>query len=165
MPHDTPRRLAILAEGEFGYHHAKTAMGVLRYGRDPVVAVIDSARAGRNVAEWGPGRDVPIVASLADALAMPERPTALLIGIAPTGGRLPDAWRAVLLDAIGRGLEIHSGLHTFLGDDPELAAAAERAGVAIVDYRRPPDRMTTAVGRRHRPGSRVILTVVTDCAI
>ena len=165
MPADASRRLAILAEGEFGYHHAKTAMGVLRYGRDPVVAVLDSTRAGRNVAEWLPGRDVPIVASLADALAMPEPPTALLIGIAPTGGRLPDSWRAVLLDAIGRGLEIHSGLHTFLGDDPDLAAAAAGAGVRIVDYRRPPERMTTAVGRAHRPGSRVILTVGTDCAI
>jgi uncharacterized NAD-dependent epimerase/dehydratase family protein len=165
MPHDTPRRLAILAEGEFGYHHAKTAMGVLRYGRDPVVAVLDSTRAGRNVAEWLPGRDVPIVSTLDEALAMPKPATALLIGIAPTGGRLPDPWRAVLLDAIARGLEIHSGLHTFLGDDPELAAAAERAGVRIVDYRRPPARMTTSIGRRHRPGSRVILTVGTDCAI
>jgi uncharacterized NAD-dependent epimerase/dehydratase family protein len=165
MPQDTARRLAILAEGEFGYHHAKTAMGVLRYGRDPVVAVLDSTRAGRSVAEWLPGRHVPIVASLAEALAMPDPPTALLIGIAPTGGRLPDSWRATLLEAIGAGLEVHSGLHTFLGDDPELAAAAARAGVAIVDYRRPPARMVTAVGRRHRPGSRVILTVGTDCAI
>ena len=39
------------------------------------------------------------------------------------------------------------------------------AGRAIVDYRRPPDRMETAVGRRHGPGKRVILTVGTDCAI
>jgi hypothetical protein len=94
MPHATPRRLVILAEGEFGYHHAKTAMGVLRYGRDPVVAVIDSTRVGRNVAEWLPGCDVPIVASLAQALAMPEPPTALLIVIAPTGGRRRRGYRA-----------------------------------------------------------------------
>ena len=165
MPEDQPRRLVILAEGEFGYHHAKTAMGVLRYGPDPVAAVLDSTRAGHHVAEWLPGRDVPIVATLAEALAMQEPPNALLVGIAPTGGRLPDSWRAVLLDAIRNGLEIHSGLHTFLGDDQELAAAATRAGVRIVDYRRPPERMSTAVGRRHRPGSRVILTVGTDCAI
>jgi uncharacterized NAD-dependent epimerase/dehydratase family protein len=34
-----------------------------------------------------------------------------------------------------------------------------------VDYRRAPDRMDCAVGRRHLPGKRVILTVGTDCAI
>jgi uncharacterized NAD-dependent epimerase/dehydratase family protein len=88
-----------------------------------------------------------------------------LVGIAPTGGRLPDAWRPILLGAIAAGLELHSGLHTLLGDDPELATAAEAAGVRIVDYRRAPDRMDCAVGRRHLPGRRVILTVGTDCAI
>jgi uncharacterized NAD-dependent epimerase/dehydratase family protein len=165
MPPTRERRLVILAEGNFGFHHGKTAMGVIRYGSDPVVAVLDSTQAGRSVAEWLPGRDIPIVATLGEALALAPRPTALLIGIAPTGGKLPASWRATILDAIGARLDVHSGLHTFLGDDPEFAAAAKEAGVEIVDYRRPPERMETAVGRRHRPGSRVILTVGTDCAI
>jgi uncharacterized NAD-dependent epimerase/dehydratase family protein len=159
------RRLVILAEGNFGFHHGKTAMGVIRYGSDPVAAVLDSTQAGRNVSEWLPGRDIPILAALDEALALPVPPTALLIGIAPTGGKLPDSWRATILAAIDAGLDIHSGLHTFLGDDREFAAAAVVAGVGIVDYRRPPERMETAVGRPHRPGSRIILTVGTDCAI
>src|SRR5689334_18147158 len=141
------RRLVILAEGEFGPHSAKTAYGVIRYGRDEVVAVIDSTRAGQNVAAYLPGEDIPIVASLADALAMPARPEVLLIGIAPTGGKLPRAWRKTILDAIAAGLDVRSGLHTFLGDDPDFAAAAAEHGVRIVDYRRPPDRLETAVGR------------------
>jgi uncharacterized NAD-dependent epimerase/dehydratase family protein len=159
------RRLVILAEGQFGFHHGKTAMGVIRYGSDAVSAVIDSTNAGRSVAEWLPGRDIPIVASLREALALPDRPTALLIGIAPTGGKLPASWRAVILESIEAGLDVHSGLHEFLGDDPEFAAAAAEAGVELVDYRRPPARMETSVGRPHRPGSRVILAVGTDCAI
>ena len=162
------RRLVILAEGNFGFHHAKTAMGVIRYGQDTVVAVIDSAQAGRNVREWlgDSGRhDVPIVASLDDALGFVPRANGLLIGIAPTGGKLPDPWRTTILGAIRSGLDIHSGLHTFLSDDPEFAAAARSGGVRIVDYRRPPDRLETAIGRRHRPGSRVVLTVGTDCGI
>jgi uncharacterized NAD-dependent epimerase/dehydratase family protein len=159
------RRLAILAEGNFGFHHGKTAVGVIRYGPDEVVAVIDSSQAGGNVATILPGRDIPIVATLDEALARRPRPDTLLIGIAPTGGRLPDSWRATILAAIRAGLDVHSGLHTFLGDDPELATAAIAAGTAIVDYRRPPARMETAVGRRHAPGKRVILTVGTDCAI
>ena len=159
------RRLVILAEGEFGPHSAKTAYGVIRYGRDDVVAVLDSTRAGQNVTSYLPGHDIPIVATLAEALAMPVRPDALLIGIAPTGGRLPASWRVVIADAIGAGLDILSGLHTFVGDDPEFAAAAAARGTTIVDFRRPPDRLETAVGRRHDPGKRVILTVGTDCAI
>ena len=159
------RRLVILTEGQFGPHHAKTAMGVIRYGTDPISAVLDSSIAGRNVSEWVPGRDIPAVATLAEALALPVPPNTLLIGIAPTGGRLPDAWRRVIVEAIGAGMDIHSGLHTFLGDDPEFSAAAAAKGVQIVDFRRPPERKDTAIGRPHAPGKRVILTVGTDCAI
>jgi uncharacterized NAD-dependent epimerase/dehydratase family protein len=158
----------ILAEGNFGFHHGKTAMGVIRYGTDKVVAVIDSTQAGRNVREWlgDSGRfDIPIVASLNDALGFIPRANGLLIGIAPTGGKLPDSWRQLILAAIRSGLDRQSGLHTFLGDDPECTEAARSAGVRLVDYRRAPERMETAVGRRHAPGKRVILTVGTDCAI
>jgi uncharacterized NAD-dependent epimerase/dehydratase family protein len=168
MPSTPDRRLVILAEGNFGYHHGKTAMGVIRFGQDKVIAVIDSTQAGRNVREWlgDSGRfDIPIVGSLSDALGFVPRANSLLIGIAPTGGRLPDEWRAVILSGIRSGLDVHSGLHTFLGDDPEFAEAARASGVRITDYRRPPERMETAVGRRHEPGKRVILTVGTDCAI
>ncbi len=160
------RRLVILTEGQFQVHNAKTAIGVMRYGRDTVVAVLDSSIAGRNVREFlgpEPRFDIPAVATLDEALA--QRPTALLIGIAPTGGKLPSEWRATILAAIRAGLDILSGLHTFLGDDQEFAAAAREAGVSIVDYRRSPDRMETAVGRRHLPGKQVILTVGTDCAL
>ncbi len=162
------RRLVILAEGEFGFHHAKTAMGVIRYGRDSVVAVIDSTRAGSNVQEVlgaSPRFDIPIVATLDEALALPQPPHALLIGIAPTGGKLPQSWRQTILAAIHNDLDVLSGLHTLLGDDPDFAEAARRAGVRIVDYRRAPEREETALGRPHRPGSKVILTVGTDCAI
>jgi uncharacterized NAD-dependent epimerase/dehydratase family protein len=160
-----PRRLVILTEGEFGIHEAKTAMGVIRYGRDTIVAILDSTMAGRNLGEFLPAHDIPFVGRLADALAGPVRPDGLLIGIAPTGGKLPPAWRTTILEAIAAGLDIHSGLHQFFGDDPEFAAAAEAAGTRLIDYRRPPDRMETTVGRRHLPGKRVILTVGTDCAI
>jgi uncharacterized NAD-dependent epimerase/dehydratase family protein len=159
------RRLVILAEGQFAPHSAKTAYGVIRYGRDDVVAVLDSSRAAQNVSRYLPGHDIPIVATLDEALTRPAPPDALLIGIAPTGGRLPDPWRSTILAAVDAGLDVLSGLHMFLGDDPEFAAAATARGTRIVDYRRPPDRMETAVGRRHRPGKRVILTVGTDCAI
>jgi uncharacterized NAD-dependent epimerase/dehydratase family protein len=106
------RRLAILAEAAFDPQHAKTAVGVLRYSSDAVVAVIDSTRAGQDAADAlgdpsGLGRGVPIVADLAATL--PYKPDTLLIGIAPIGGRLPDEWRGVILAAITAGLDVVSG--------------------------------------------------------
>ena len=158
------RRYAILAEGFFGELPSKTAMGVIRYGRDAVVAVIDSTRAGRNVREWlAEPVDIPIVASLDEALV--RRPNSLLIGIAPLGGRIPPDWRATILRAIEARLDIVSGLHEFLADDPEFVSAAALHGVTITDARRPPERMVVAAARQHRPTSRVVLTVGSDCAI
>src|SRR5438067_1429224 len=61
MQDPSPRRLVILTEGQFGPHHGKTAMGVIRYGTDPICAVLDSSIAGRNVSEWLPGKNIPAV--------------------------------------------------------------------------------------------------------
>ena len=123
-------RLAILAEGLFDDYHAKTAHGVIRYGQREVVAVIDSRLAGRTAEEVMPFclHPVPIVATVADAVERGAQ--ALLIGVAPTGGKLDASWRAVLLDAIGAGLHVEAGLHTQLSEDPELRRTATRAGVA-----------------------------------
>ncbi|HKD74857.1 MAG TPA: DUF1611 domain-containing protein [Ktedonobacterales bacterium] len=161
------RRLVILAEGRLGVHSAKTAVGVLRFGVDPTVAIIDSTRAGEDAASAlglaDVGVDVPVVATIEEALAFD--PTALLIGIAPIGGRLPDEWRPTLLRAIAAGLEIISGLHVFLNDDPQLSAAAREHGVRLWDVRRPPDEvaMRIGAGQRHRPGSRVVYLGGSDC--
>jgi D-glutamate N-acetyltransferase len=158
------RRYVILAEGQFGEPGSKTAMGVIRYGPDPVVAVLDSTRAGRDVSEWfGPDFAAPIVATLAEALAL--EPSALLIGTAPQGGKIPPDWRSIISDAIVHGLDVVSGLHEFVSDDPEFASLAAAHGVELIDHRRPPERHEVASGRRHGPGKHVILVVGTDCAI
>src|SRR5260221_5675166 len=86
------RHLIILAEGQFGFHHGKTAVGVIRYGPDEVVAVIDSTQAGGNVSSVLPRHDIPIVATLSEAIAPQPRPDTLLIRVAPTGRGLPHSW-------------------------------------------------------------------------
>jgi uncharacterized NAD-dependent epimerase/dehydratase family protein len=48
--------------------------------------------------------------------------------------------RGVVLEAIALGMGIVNGLHEFLNDDPEMAAAAAAAGVALLDVRRPRDK-------------------------
>jgi uncharacterized NAD-dependent epimerase/dehydratase family protein len=163
------RRLVILAEGRFSVHGAKTAVGVLRFGQDPVVAVLDSTQAGQTASEAlglpDVGSDIPVVATIDEALAF--APTALLIGIAPIGGRLPDEWRPTLLRAIDAGLELISGLHIFLNDDPELREAAQRRGVRLWDVRQPqpPFDMRIGLGAPHRAGSKVVYFAGSDCSV
>lgn len=164
------RRIAILAEGHFSWQGAKTAVGVIRYSRDTIVAVIDSTHAGKDAGAVlgdpnGPGKGIPIVASVAETLAF--TPDTLLIGIAPIGGRLPDAWRGEVVGAITSGLDIVSGLHHFLGDEPELAALAREHNVTIWDVRRPPDALAMRIGegKPHHPGSHVVYFCGTDCNV
>jgi uncharacterized NAD-dependent epimerase/dehydratase family protein len=159
-------RLAILAEGLFESPHGKTAHGVIRYGVREVVAVVDSTCAGRDAAEVVEfcARPVPIVATLAEALE--RRPTALLVGVAPTGGRLPPAWHRLLLEAIEAGLDVEAGLHTQLGDDPELRRAAGRRGVRLRDLRAAPPDLGVPRGAHHRdPAIRVVHSVGSDTVI
>jgi uncharacterized NAD-dependent epimerase/dehydratase family protein len=108
----------------------------------------------------GPG--IPIVATLDEALV--GKPDALLIGVAPAGGQPSPHWQVMIRSALERGLDVISGLHRFFGDDPELAAAAERGGARIFDLRRPPEGIGVALGVPHRPSTRTLLTVGTDCA-
>ena len=159
-------RLAIFAEGLFAKHTGKTAHGVIRYGTRDVVAVIDSTAAGRTASEVEPFclHPVPIVATLEDAI---ERGAdALLIGVAPPGGKLDPAWRPTLLAAIDAGLSLEAGLHTQLNDDAELRAAAERRGVRLRDLRQAPPDLTVPKGPYSRPDSvRVVHSVGSDTVI
>jgi uncharacterized NAD-dependent epimerase/dehydratase family protein len=92
--------------------------------------------------------------------------TVLLIGVAPTGGKLDPAWRPALLEAIEAGLTLEAGLHTQLADDPELTAAAERRGVQLRDLRAAPPDLTVPKGPDSRPESvRVVHSVGSDTVI
>ncbi|MCC7053287.1 MAG: DUF1611 domain-containing protein [Gemmatimonadaceae bacterium] len=159
----TPRYL-ILAEGAFGPHTSKTAVGCIRFTPGQVAGVLDSTRAGRTVQEvLGFGGAIPVVDSVAAGL--PLGPNILLIGIAPTGGQLPDAWRPVLRAALDAGLHIWSGLHTFIGDDAEFAAIARARGVEIRDVRKPPAHLPVSTGKVRDIAATVVLTVGSDCNI
>jgi uncharacterized NAD-dependent epimerase/dehydratase family protein len=157
------RRYAILAPNRFEAD-AKTAHGVIRYGNDDVVAVIDPSLAGKRVRDVLPHleSDAPIVASLTDALEF--SPNSLLIGTAPKGGGLPPDWRAVILEAIAAKLEIVSGLHDMLNADREFHTAACAAGTTIWDVREPPD-VPLFSGDVYSVKAPIVLTVGNDCAV
>jgi len=158
------QRFLILADGLFGPESSKTANACIRYTPERVVGVIDATRAGGTAGDViGFGGDLPVVATLDEGLAL--GPNALLIGIAPSGGKLPAEWVTLIGRAIEGGLEIWSGLHTFIADVPELAALAAKRGVAIRDLRRPPASLDVARGRVRAIDATVVLTVGTDCNI
>jgi uncharacterized NAD-dependent epimerase/dehydratase family protein len=160
------RKIVALADGGFDLLEAKTAVGVIRYGRDPVVAVVDHLHAGKRAAEVvGVGEDIPIVATVGEALARAPEANTLLLGTAPRGGVLPDSWRAQIVQAMRAGLDVMSGLHYFLANDPELAPEADRARVDIWDVRRAPESHRVADTRAHGVPAAVILTVGSDCNV
>ena len=152
------RRLLILAEGFSGDpHYGKTARGVLRYRPEQVVALLDSERAGETQDGF------PVVGTVEDAL--PLGPTTALVGVATQGGRFPPAWRELLKQCIASGLDIESGLHEFVSDDPELSALATRHGIALRDLRKPPAGLNVPTGANLTHRAKVVLTVGSDCAI
>jgi uncharacterized NAD-dependent epimerase/dehydratase family protein len=157
-------RYLILADGEFGPLTSKTANSVIRYLPDRIVGVLDRSHAGRTIQDvLGFGGRTPVVGTMREGLAL--KPDAILIGIAPMGGRMPDEWRAWLLEAIDAGCSLWSGLHTFLNDDPALAERARVRGVTIHDLRRPPAHLPVSSGRAKAVEPFVILTVGTDCNV
>ena len=159
-----PERFVALCEGSFGPTTSKTANACIRYTPERVVAVVDSRHAGKTAEKvLGFGGDIPVVATLDEALGF--RPNALLIGIAPQGGGLPDEWRPWLRTALANRLAIWNGLHVFIGDDPEFAELARTSGTRIHDLRKPPAKLPVAMGKARHVDATVILSVGTDCNI
>ena len=156
-----PRRLVILTEGHTEPLTAKTAACVIRYCPQDVVAVLDSTQQGRTAQELlGVGGALPVIGTLEEAADA----NALLIGIAPAGGRLPAAWRPIVIQAIRRGMDVISGMHEFLGRDPELAAEAQAHGVRLVDVRQNNER-DVASREGIRDDCLRIHTVGNDCSV
>src|SRR5688572_27156356 len=131
--------------------------GIIRYGPDPVVAIVDSKRPGES------HEGIPIVGTMAEAI--PYEPTVAIVGVATQGGRFPPAWRDLLKACIAAGLDVESGLHEFLSTDPELTELARARGVKLRDLRKPPDGLSVPTGANLEGDARVVLTVGSDCAI
>lgn len=155
------RRIAILTDGCSTPFLAKTAISMLRYRQNDVVAVIDKASVGRTAQElFGAGGVIPVVAEISDVF----NADSLYIGIAPPGGKLPPQWREIILEALRRQLDIVSGLHDFLTDDQEYLQLANQTGCRLLDVRRNQYK-STAQCYQFRPGCIRIHAVGHDCSV
>ncbi|WP_346291826.1 DUF1611 domain-containing protein [Sphaerothrix gracilis] len=156
-------RIAILLHGGTQGAKGKTGLAMLRYSPLPIVAVIDQDCAGQPLEQLtGISRKVPIVASIEAAIAY--QPTVLAIGIAPSGGALPEAWYQEVKRAAAAGLSIVNGLHTPMSTDASLTAVMQPEQW-IWDVRREPPGLTVGSGQAKHLSCLRVLTVGTDMAV
>lgn len=167
---DAPVSTIVIAEGAFGETAGKTANGVVMHSEIfDVTVVVDSTQAGKTPREVL-GRDVPdvpIVESMTDALDIAPDAEAVVIGVAPAGGTLPQSWVGDIEAAVEHGCDVVSGLHVFLGDEPRWREMADEHGARIFDVRKPPgeDALRVGDGSVDDVDADVVLTLGTDCAV
>jgi uncharacterized NAD-dependent epimerase/dehydratase family protein len=134
----------VYCEANFGLLDGKTANGLVRHSEKyEILSVIDSTQAGLDagVVLGDKPNGVPVCGDLLEAIALAGAvPDYFIFGMAPSSGMLSPAERTLVLEAIARGMSVVNGLHEFLNDDAEFAAAAAEAGVEILDVRRPRDK-------------------------
>ena len=150
---------------------AKTAHGLIRGSeRFNIVGVIDPMHAGQDAGEVldGTFRGIPVVASIkALADTIHANATHCIIGVALHGGRLPEDWRPMVLEALGNKITIVNGLHQPLGDDPFFRETADRNGAAIIDIRKPCtfDQLPFWTGDIFTVKAATLAVLGMDCAI
>lgn len=153
-------RIILLTDGFSTPYLAKTAISLLRYRGGDVLAVLDASEAGRTSQSlFGTGGEIPVVASMEGLDA-----DALFIGIAPPGGKLPQAWYPLVIRALQSGMDVVSGLHDFLSCNAEFVSTADKHGRRLIDVRKNDER-ETATAEPFRPGCLRIHTVGHDCSV
>ncbi|MGQ9838404.1 MAG: DUF1611 domain-containing protein [Cyanobacteriota bacterium] len=156
-------RVAILLHGGLGQEQGKTGVSLLRYGQFQVVAVIDWEQVGGSLSQLtGIRKSIPIVASVAEALAY--EPQVLVIGIAPSGGQLPQEWREELRQALQAGLSLVNGLHTPMAPDPQFQRWLQ-PGAWIWDIRQEPQGLSVGKALARTLACKRVLTVGTDMSV
>ena len=161
----------VYCEGNFGAVDGKTANGLVRHSEKyEILSVIDSQKAGLDAGMvlGDEPNAIPICRDLADALAQAETlPDYFIFGMAPSSGMLSIHERGLVLEAMCHGINIVSGLHEFLGDDPVFATASAANNVTILDVRRPRAKKDLRLfsGRIAEVTCPRIAVLGTDCAI
>lgn len=162
----------VLTNGMLASSNAKTCHGLLRGSeRFKILAVIDETYAGQDagVVLDGKVRNIPVVASVAAYFSKEGavQPDACIVGVALTGGRLPDDFRASLLEAAEHGCDLVNGLHTFLSDDPDFQQVAAAKDIELVDIRKPRSREALQfwTGAIYSVKSPIVAVLGTDCAL
>ena len=155
------QRVALYMEGYIHTEYVKMGLGLIRYLQNPIVGIIDSNHAGRNInQEYNIDRDIPIYKKLDHVID--QGAEVLILGIAPSGGKIPDTWHCVIQDALDSGLSIINGLHDSLG--PSFSDHIQNPTQWIWDVRVPQFTPNIASGRAAKLTNKRLLMIGTDMA-
>ena len=155
------QRVALYMEGYIHSEYVKMGLGVIRYLQNPIVGIIDSNHAGRNInQEYTIDRDIPIYKKLDQVID--HGAEVLILGIAPSGGKIPDTWHYVIKEALNSGLSIINGLHDCLG--PSFSNLIQNPTQWIWDVRVPQFTPKIASGRAAKLTNKRLLMIGTDMA-
>lgn len=166
-----PPTAIVYCPGNFAKIDGKTANGLVRHSQAyRILSIIDSDHKGKDsgMVLDDAVNHIPIFENLDVAVAHETAiPDTLIYGMAPSTGRLSPGDRGVVLNAIALGMNIVSGLHDYLSDDPEIALCAAERNVTIRDIRKPkPSKdMRLFDGSVARVNAIRIAVLGTDCAI
>ena len=133
----------VLTNGFLKELDAKTAHGLIRgTDRFTIAAVIDEAHAGKDAGEVldGKKRNIPVLATVEDAVAVISDIQYCIIGVATHGGVLPNHFITIIETCIRNRMSIVNGLHECLSEHPSIVAMAAEYGVELIDIRRPRKR-------------------------
>jgi uncharacterized NAD-dependent epimerase/dehydratase family protein len=131
----------VITGGYLDTSNAKTAHGLIRgTDRFNIVGIIDHKHPGKDAGEIldKKKRDIPVFATIADALKASKEPVKYcVIGVATKGGVIPETLRTMIKEALELNLSIVNGLHDYVSDHQELADIAKQKGLEIIDVRKP----------------------------
>ncbi len=131
-------RALVYADRLYNCADGKTAHGLVRFSnRFDIVCVVDSTLPVGDAAEFldGKKKGIPLLNNLDEALTM-TRPDTFIIGAVSEGGVLPDGYDKAVDWALSNNLNVVSGLHQFLSDDPRLIKRAAEHHCTITDVRK-----------------------------
>jgi uncharacterized NAD-dependent epimerase/dehydratase family protein len=152
--------LVVHFDDKMARRNGKMGHGVLRFTANPVVGCIDRNHHGENSHDvLGFGPDCPVVEDITQALVLGA--DVLVLGMAPSGGRLPPRMFEEVDRAVEAGLSIANGLHEQLAD----RYTKLRPGQWVWDIRKEPEGLSIASGQAASLGNRRLLMVGTDMAI
>lgn len=136
---------------------AKTGAGLVEWRKENVLGQIKLPGCKAHL-------DVP---ELTIEQAISAGAQSIIIGVAPIGGEINASWIPVLTQALEAGLDVVSGLHSDLGEIPQLAEAQRSNrhpnNGMIINVRKNKAQLPIGNGQK-RTGKR-LLTVGTDCAV
>lgn len=132
-----------------------------------------AAKTARGIAHWRPQHCIGQLSGSAckTSIGLPEMDIAsaavagartLIVGVANAGGIMDAETVATVITALEAGLDVASGLHAHLADQPEIAATAARLGRSLFDARVAPE---TPVGNGRKRAGKRLLAVGSDCSV